>query len=149
MGLMKKIYDINKQTVKNLSPMGTGGGGNIMLDLVMTKATQDFVDEGRKQGYEQASNEYEKKLINQADEFIKQKKVFEAERDAYEKLLEEYEDEIQKLISKQKLTEEENEYLKELLLRERKLRKLYWYRMMKFNNIDINKYVSNEKIVIF
>lgn len=48
----------------------------------------------------------------------------EAERDEYENLLKEYEDEIHKLISKQKLTEDENEYLKQLLLRERELMKL-------------------------
>lgn len=125
MGFIKKFYDTNKQIVNNLPLAGTGGGGNILIDLVMTKATKDFVDEGRKQGYEQASNEYERKLISQADEFIKQTKVMKAERDAYENLLNEYEDEIQKLTSKQKLTEDENEYLKQLLLRERELKKLH------------------------
>lgn len=124
MGFMKKLYDSNKKVVDNLPLTGTGGAGNILLDLGMTSATKDFVDKGRKQGYEQASNEYEKKLINQADEFLMQKKIMEAERDEYENLLKEYEDEIHKLISKQKLTEDENEYLKQLLLRERELMKL-------------------------
>ena len=37
--------------------------------------------DGKVEGYEEASGEYEKKLLAQADEFLKQKKDFEKERD--------------------------------------------------------------------
>lgn len=47
--------------------------------------------EGMKAGYEAASNEYEAKLRKQADAFIKQKYYAREQRDAYEKLLDEYE----------------------------------------------------------
>lgn len=80
--------------------------------------------EGKKEGYEVASNEYEAKLLEQADLFLKQKQIFENERDEYEKLLDEYEKEIDTLSAKLHRTEEENVYLQELLMRDRKLRKL-------------------------
>ena len=80
--------------------------------------------EGKKVGYSQASSEYEKKLLEQADSFIKQKKVYESELDRYEKLLDEYEAEIDKLESKVNKTEEEKKYLQQLILKEISLRKI-------------------------
>ena len=80
--------------------------------------------EGKVEGYEEASDEYEKKLLDQADEFLKQKKIYESEREAYETLLDEYEAEIDALSEKINRTETENEYLQQLLLRDRKLRKM-------------------------
>lgn len=80
--------------------------------------------EGKKEGYVDASQEYEKKLLSQADEYINQTKVFEKEKDAYEALLDEYEKEINFLELKVDKTEEEIAYLQELLLRERKLRNI-------------------------
>ncbi len=53
--------------------------------------------EGMKAGYTEASNEYERKLREQANEFLSQKKDFEKERDEYEKLLEQYKDYIKEL----------------------------------------------------
>lgn len=52
---------------------------------------------GMKAGYTEASNEYERKLREQADEFLNQKKDFEKERNEYEKLLNEYEEYIKEL----------------------------------------------------
>ncbi len=80
--------------------------------------------DGKIEGYEEASDEYEEKLLKQADEFLKQKQIFESERDAYEVLLDEYEAEIDALSEKVNITEAENEYLQQLLLRERKLRRM-------------------------
>ena len=74
-----------------------------------------------KEGYEEASAEYEHKLIEQADLFLKQTRVFEEERDEYEKLLDEYDKEIELLENKADKTDRENKYLQELLLKERKL----------------------------
>lgn len=53
--------------------------------------------EGMKAGYTEASNEYERKLREQANEFLSQKKSFEEAKDEYEHLLKEYEDYIQEL----------------------------------------------------
>lgn len=80
--------------------------------------------DGKKEGYSKASYEYEKKLLEQADIFLEQKKIFENERVAYEALLDEYEKEIDILTEKANRTEEENIYLQELLIRDRKLRKM-------------------------
>lgn len=55
---------------------------------------------------------------------IKLNRIFESERDAYEALLDEYETEIDDLSEKLDRTEEENEYLQQLLLRDRKLRRM-------------------------
>lgn len=77
--------------------------------------------DGRKDGFKEASNEYEKKLLQQADEFLKKEKIFEDQKEDYEKLLDEYEEEIQMLTEKLERTELENEYLNELILRKRKL----------------------------
>ena len=60
----------------------------------------------------------------QAEEFIKQKKDFQMERDAYEALLDEYEIEIDKLNSKLNKSEDEKEYLYQLMLKERELKNL-------------------------
>lgn len=53
--------------------------------------------EGMKDGYNEASGEYERKLKSQAEEFLNQKKDIQRERDEYEKLLDEYETYIKKL----------------------------------------------------
>lgn len=60
----------------------------------------------------------------QAEEFIKQKKDFQMERDAYEALLDEYEIEIDKLNSKLNKSEDEKEYLYQLMLKECELKNL-------------------------
>lgn len=56
--------------------------------------------EAMKEGYSQASGEYERKLRRQAEEFLNQKKTFQKERDEYEKLLSEYEAYIEELEKK-------------------------------------------------
>ncbi len=56
--------------------------------------------EGMKDGYAEASGEYERKLRKQADEFLKQIKDVKRERDEYEKLLSEYEEYIEDLEKK-------------------------------------------------
>lgn len=53
--------------------------------------------EGAKAGYKEASDEYERKMRQQADDFIKQRRDFQKERDAYEELIKEYEAYIDKL----------------------------------------------------
>ena len=56
--------------------------------------------EWMKDGYVEASGEYERKLRKQAEEFLNQKKDYTKERDEYEKLLLEYEAFIKELENK-------------------------------------------------
>lgn len=95
-----------------------------LLDKIIEHETKPYVHEGEQAGYARASDVYEKKLLEQADQFLAQSQSFERERDAYEVLLDEYEAEIQKLTNKVNRTEAENEYLQNLLLRERQLLKI-------------------------
>lgn len=81
--------------------------------------------DGKVGGYCEASQKYECKLIQQAEKFLAQQKIFEEQRDAYEKLLDEYEKEIHALEFKTVRTEEENQYLTQLLLKERQLLTLH------------------------
>lgn len=71
-------------------------------------AVKDFIErrkenlnkgrfEGMKEGYAAASEEYEQKLKNQAEEFFSQEKEFQKEREEYENLLDEYEKYIEEL----------------------------------------------------
>lgn len=80
--------------------------------------------DGKIEGYVEAADEYEKKLIAQAEEFLAQKEIAKNRFDAYKALLDEYEEAISELEEKVERTEAENELLRELLLSERKLRKL-------------------------
>lgn len=80
--------------------------------------------DGKKDGYAQASEEYEAKLLEQADLFLKQIKDFKKEKEAYEELLKEYEVAIAEIEEKANRTEQENQLLQSLLLKERQLKKL-------------------------
>lgn len=52
---------------------------------------------GKKEGFKEASEEYERVLHRQAEEFMSQKKSWEKEREEYESLLKEYEEYIRNL----------------------------------------------------
>ena len=80
--------------------------------------------DGKIEGYAEASDEYKAKLLEQADKFLQQQKIFEFERDEYEALLDSYEQEIDTLTEKENRIESENDYLQQLLLRDRKLRNM-------------------------
>ena len=80
--------------------------------------------EGKKQGYVEASKEYEEKLLLQAEHFINQKELLVNEVSNYEELLDEYEIEIERLEGKLNKTESENQYLSKLLSNERKLKQI-------------------------
>lgn len=56
--------------------------------------------EGMKDGYTEASGEYERKLRKQAEEFLNQMKDVEKEHEEYEKLLNDYEEYIRELEAK-------------------------------------------------
>ena len=80
--------------------------------------------DGKKDGYQQASEEYEAKLLKQADLFLEQIKDFKKEKEAYDELLKEYEAAILELEEKANRTEQENQILQELILKERQLKNL-------------------------
>lgn len=137
MGLMRALWRSTAigrtvDTVKNIVDEGSIVDGfkktikeDWTEDNPIGKAIYDSGKyDGKKAGYAEASDEYEKKLISQAEEFLSQKKNFERERDGYETLLDEYEKEIEILTDKANKTQEENEYLQQLLLMERRLRKM-------------------------
>ena len=65
--------------------------------------------DGMKEGYTQASEEYEVKLRKQAKEFINQQKNFAKEKDAYEQLISEYETYISQLEEKLQKLENQND----------------------------------------
>ncbi|MCR5667427.1 MAG: hypothetical protein K6G05_00045 [Lachnospiraceae bacterium] len=137
MGLRRMLWRSTQlgrtvDTVKNIVDEGS------IVDGIKRTVKEDFCEDnpitsrvyqsgrydGKIEGYEEASDEYEEKLLKQADEFLKQKQIFESERDSYEELLDAYEEEIDALSEKVNRTEAENEYLQQLLIRERKLRKM-------------------------
>ena len=81
-------------------------------------------NDGKKEGYTEASNEYEKKLLKQANEFINQQNIYEEQKEEYESLLDEYEKIIEELTNKTDRTEEENKDLQQLVSMEIKLKNL-------------------------
>lgn len=79
---------------------------------------------GYKEGYESASNEYQQKLLQQADEFLSQKEILKKDIEKYQKLLDECDKEIERLTSENSRTKQENEYLKLLLEKQEQLKKM-------------------------
>lgn len=137
MGLKRWLWSNNPigktvQIVKNIGEEGSVTGGLKKTikqawcedDPISSKVYGAGKYDGKKEGYVEASNLYEKKLIEQADFFLEKEKIFECERNEYEALLDEYEKEIEELTAKANRTEQENMYLQKLLLKDRKLRQM-------------------------
>lgn len=59
---------------------------------------------GKKEGYESASKEYEKKLLKQSQDFLKQKKIFQHDKTRYENLIDGYEIRIDKILKNKNLS---------------------------------------------
>lgn len=78
--------------------------------------------DGKKDGYIQVSYEYEKKLIKQAEEFLKQTKIFESDKARYEQLIDEYEIYIEDMMKKINMPNEEKDYMNQIMVIERKLK---------------------------
>lgn len=119
-------------TVKNIADEGSVIGGikrtleeDVLEDNPLTTPIYNTGKyDGKIEGYTEASQEYETKLLEQAEEFLKQRQIFKEQQEAYEQLLDEYEKEIKALENKVDRTEQENMYLTQLLLNERQLLKL-------------------------
>lgn len=80
--------------------------------------------DGKVEGYAEASDEYEDKLIKQGDLFLQEKKDLMKERDEFIELLDEYDKKIQELQEKNDKSEAEIRLLQMLLLKERELKRL-------------------------
>lgn len=90
---------INTATAAGLTEaIGWLAVGNFYERWIQDKQKGRF--DGMKDGYAEASGEYERKLRKQAEEFISQKKDVERERDEYEKLINDYETYIAELEEK-------------------------------------------------
>lgn len=81
--------------------------------------------DGTNDGINKASAEYEKKLADQADEFIRQKELLKQETEKYEKLIDDMEGEIEALENKLNRSEEENRALKLLIQKLNELKQAY------------------------
>jgi len=117
-------------TIKNIRDEGS------IIDGVKQTVKEDFCEDmpitsqvyqsgqydGKITGYEEASSEYEKKLLKQADEFLNQENIYRSQLKGYNQLLDEYDKEIKRLNEKATRSERENAYLQELLSKERKLK---------------------------
>jgi DNA-binding ferritin-like protein len=103
---------------------GTGQGGTILLEALTDKVFEKGRSLGKKEGYVQASFEYEKKLIKQAEEFLKQAKVFESDKARYEQLIDDYERYIDEMMQKSNMSNEEKDYMTQIMVIERKLKKM-------------------------
>lgn len=137
MGLLRGIWRSSLigrtiDTVRNVVEEGNVRDGlkrtfkeDITEDNPFTKAIYESGKyDGKEEGYIEASDEYEKKLLAQADEFLKQTKDFIREREEYEALLDAYEKEIDELERKVNRSQVENALLQQLLLKERSLKQL-------------------------
>ena len=81
-------------------------------------------NDGKQEGYVEASKVYELKLRSLTEMFLNQKKVYDNQVGDYEMLLNDYEALIDELQQKYNRTQEENEYLNLLLINERNLRRI-------------------------
>ncbi len=119
-------------TIKNIVDEGGVSGG------VKRTLKEDFCEDnpitstfykigkndGKQEGYVEASKVYELKLRSLTEMFLNQKKVYDNQVADYEMLLNDYEALIDELQQKYNRTQEENEYLNLLLINERNLRKI-------------------------
>ena len=119
-------------TIKNIVDEGGVSGG------VKRTLKEDFCEDnpitstfykigkndGKQEGYVEASKVYELKLRSLTEMFLNKKKVYDNQVADYEMLLNDYEALIDELQQKYNRTQEENEYLNLLLINERNLRKI-------------------------
>ncbi|MBE6422520.1 hypothetical protein [Succinivibrio dextrinosolvens] len=81
--------------------------------------------DGKKEGFKNASDVYEQKLTDQADEFIRQKELLKQETEKYEELIDDMEREIEALENKLNRSEEENRALNLLIQKLNELKQAY------------------------
>lgn len=102
---------------------GTGQEGLMLYEALTDRAFEKGKHMGKKEGYQQASYEYEKKLLKQAEEFLSQRKKFEEDKEGYEQLIDDYEKYIDEMMQKNNLSEQEKDYMNQIMIMERRLKK--------------------------
>lgn len=120
----KNPFYIETKQGNYINIVGTGQEGTLFLEALTDKVFEKGRSLGKKEGYVQASFEYEKKLIEQAEEFLKQAKIFEQDKDRYEQLINDYERHIDEMMQKSNLSNKEKEFMSKLMIMERKLKNL-------------------------
>lgn len=120
----KNPFYIKTKQGNHINIVGTGQGGNILYEALTDKVFEKGRSLGKKEGYEQCSFEYEKKLLKQAEEFLKQIKVFESDKVRYEKLIDDYDRYIDEMMQKSNMSNQEKDYMNQIMVMERKLKKL-------------------------
>ena len=95
------------------------GAGGIASKKVVSAASDAIEEKGRRkgkiEGYVEASNEYEKKLLDQAVEFLKQKGNYDGILKEKEELLDEYETYIEEMEARiEALTAEQRRTLNQM-----------------------------------
>ena len=95
--------------------LAVAGVGAAAQKIYHDNKVENARDEGRREGYNAASKEYEEKLAKQAEEFYLKIKDVESDKEAYEALLDKYEDRIEELEEELKYYRgDENEIMGEL-----------------------------------
>jgi len=99
---LKVIGDFFEKNKKEITAGAIGGviGGGVIgtaTYLIEDEQKKKAVIEAKKEGYEEAAKEYGKKMKEQAEEFISQKKNAQRACEEYKKLLLEYEKYIEEL----------------------------------------------------
>lgn len=125
--IKKRINPIyyTKNIIDKVSENGLAGGFKELLreDLEDTPVLSGIYNigrdegyyEGKNDGYNKASFEYEKKLLKQGHEMSKQKKLYEKNNEEWNRLLNEYEEYIMTMEAKiEQLTSEQLAYLRKI-----------------------------------
>ena len=120
----KDPFCIKTKQGNYINIVGTGQGGTILYEALTDKVFEKGRISGKKEGYEQCSFEYEKKLLKQAEEFLKQIKVLESDKVRREKLIDDYDRYIDEMMQKNNVSEQEKDYMNQIMIMERRLKKL-------------------------
>lgn len=129
MNLVKELLDeaVKKgpEFIKKHAPKIALGGGSFALGAAWQKIKEKkAVDKAYKKGYSEASVIYEKKFKKLTEEFLSKEKTFIANKKEYDKLLLDYEKEIERLEKVAQKSKEEYEELSFLITKKKELQDL-------------------------
>lgn len=109
----------------NIVPLLIGGAvSGTTVAVVAQEQKKKAIVESYKKGCEETALAYEKKLREQAEKFLAQKKIMQQDIDEYGQLMQAYENEIARLEILEEKSKEEKKALRLLLQKREKLMKL-------------------------
>lgn len=95
--------------------LAVAGVGAVVQKIYHDNKVENARDEGRREGYNAASKEYEEKLAKQAEKFYLKIKDYECNKEEYDELIRKYEDYIEELEAKlQYYQGDKNEIIEQL-----------------------------------